>query len=135
MLMSNSMPLQSSMTDRGSEMQHDMARPDSNPPAVPGLEANSTVYSCTIMPHLHQARALYSRLTEESGRNVSHVSLLELVVLTIVVVNSDKVKGIHDSIDVKSHADEAIDKVLVVSLVSVVNLVYHCGPTLGEKST
>jgi hypothetical protein len=56
-------------------------------------------------------------LPKESGGNITHVSLLQFMKLTIIPVDAHKNKGIDNSINIEAHIYEAINEVFVVSLV------------------
>jgi hypothetical protein len=64
-------------------------------------------------------------LAEEPSGDVSHVRLLELVVFAVVPIDSDKVEGFNDGVNVKSHVDEAVYKVLIPALIPVSTMSDH----------
>ena len=59
------------------------------------------------------------RLAQQSCCNIPHVCLLELVVLSIVSVDVDEFEGLNHAVDIKAHVHESVDKILVISLVSI----------------
>lgn len=69
-----------------------------------------------------------SRFTKKSGSDITHVSLLKFIVLPIVLVNADEDESFNNPIYIKAHVNETIDKLLVVSLITVYLLVnsYDC---------
>lgn len=62
---------------------------------------------------------LVLRLSEQTRRNVTHVCFFEDVVLAIVLVDADKLKGLDHAVDVETHVNEAVDEFLVVAVVSL----------------
>ncbi len=64
-------------------------------------------------------RDLVSLLAQESGGDITHVRLLELVVLAPVAVDTNKVKGFYYGVQLEAHIDKAVNEILAVSLVPV----------------
>lgn len=58
------------------------------------------------------------RLAKETGGDIAHVSLLQLVVLATHFVNADVFECGYYGFYVEAHSDESIDELLVVSVVS-----------------
>jgi hypothetical protein len=58
-------------------------------------------------------------LTKKTGSDVAHVSLLQFVVLAAHLVDADVLECGDYGFYVETHGDEPIDKLLVVSVVSV----------------
>ena len=61
-----------------------------------------------------------SRFSEQPGRDVAHVSLFELVVLTFILIDTDELEGRNDAVDIEAHVHESVDEILVVALVAVI---------------
>lgn len=62
-------------------------------------------------------------LTQQAGRDVSHVGLLQLVILSVVLVDAKEHEGFGYGIEGESHVDEAIDEVPVVAHIPVSRLI------------
>jgi hypothetical protein len=67
------------------------------------------------------------RLAKETSSDIAHISLLEFVVLATHLVDADVLECGDDSLDIEAHGDEAVDELLVVSVVSTCILAQICG--------
>ncbi len=60
-----------------------------------------------------------SRLAKQSSRDIPHVCFLELIILPIISVDVDVVESLHNSINVETHVNKAVNQIFVIALVSV----------------
>jgi len=60
-----------------------------------------------------------SRLAKQSSRDIPHVCFLELIILPIVSVDVDVVECLHNSINVETHVNKAVNQIFIIALVSV----------------
>jgi hypothetical protein len=61
----------------------------------------------------------HSRLSKEAGCDISHVCFFELVILTVVPVDANKVESFNHSVNLKPHIDKAVNEVLIVPLIPI----------------
>lgn len=71
------------------------------------------------IPNTNRHRGADSRLVEQPRRNVTHVLLLELVILAVIFVDACELEGGYHGWDVEAHGGEAIYQSLVVAVVSI----------------
>lgn len=58
-------------------------------------------------------------LVKQTGGDVAHVFLFQLVVLAFVPIDADVLESSNDSGNVKAHGSKAIDELLVIATVTV----------------
>lgn len=90
--------------------------PKSSPPRS-HVNARSTPPRAIFSSHV-VAVCSASRLAKEASSDISHICLLEFVVLAVHAVNANEVECLDHSVKVEAHIDETIDEVFVEALVS-----------------
>jgi hypothetical protein len=66
----------------------------------------------------HQTCKEVSRLVEETGSDITHVSFFEFVVHPIHTVNTHILESVDDGRYVKAHVAKAVDKDFAIATVS-----------------
>jgi DNA helicase TIP49 (TBP-interacting protein) len=66
---------------------------------------------------------LASGLAKQSGSDVAHVSLLESVIHTVILVDTEEKEGLYNPIDIKTHVNESVYEGPVVAAVSAIKSV------------
>lgn len=71
-----------------------------------------------ILPRL----ATEVSLPEQPGSDISHLTIIQLLVSASICIDANKAESRYDSFHIESHAAEPINQIFVVSAVSEVQL-------------